>query len=68
MFYLAFWQAFTLLNVAMPFNFNLPEFLSHNKLQKNQFSPVSQDSLAHINNPLDFTDTAVRYILSKMQL
>ena len=33
------------------FNFSSREFLSRNKLRKNQVSPVSWTSLAHMNNP-----------------
>ena len=36
----------------MPFNFSSPEFLSHGKLRKNQVSPVSRASPAHMNSPL----------------
>ena len=36
----------------MPFNFRSPEFLSHHKTRKNQVSPVSRASPAHINSPL----------------
>ena len=37
----------------MPFNFRLPEFLSHSKLRKNQVSPVSRASPAHMNCSLE---------------
>ena len=41
-----------LLKAVMPFNFGSPKFLSHSKLRKNQVSPVSRASPAHMNSPL----------------
>ena len=41
-----------LLKAAMPFNFSSPEYLSHHRTRKNQVSPVSRASPAHMNSPL----------------
>ena len=41
----------------MPFNFSLPEYLSHYRTQKNRVSPVSRASPAHMNSPLVSCDT-----------
>ena len=59
----------------MPFNFPLPEDLSHSKLRKNQVSPVSRASPAHMNSLIDdvlrcrcYVDAYVAYTRKNYQL
>ena len=47
----------------MPFNFSSPEHLRHHRKRKNRVSPVSRDSPAHMNSPLEHSQFVTSAIL-----
>ena len=66
-FYLAWWQASTLLKPAMTFNFSSPEFLSHDKMRKNHeyFRMATPANMLRVNQLRFFgTSLVVMYFLN----
>ena len=49
----------------MPFNFSSSEYLSHHRTRKNQVSPVSRASPAHIISPLN-SDLLVKKLMNSV--